>query len=1169
MNNGSGADIKELEKQLATALIALKPFRINKSWIHLKKKNSEIGVGGYGVVYRAVLQKHLFATKTVVAVKKLHTIGDWGKLLRVALALVQELNVWAKLDHPNILPLRGFHLSSGLEEAWLVSPYAPNGNIFEYLERTNLGLDERLELAKDTAKGLEYLHIRTPPICHGDIKALNILINSLGRAMLCDFGLAKATDSSAAKAEPTTPANDGGTVRYWSPELFVDGAHPTLESDVWAWGCLLLEIITGQTPYNDIVLEGRLIHEISNKTLPADLGGLKCPPHIEDLLSRCWSTEPGARPTMTESLAALTAGNIKLYRSETLNTTSSITSTYLDSMEREFTDLLFPLEKYRVDPGWFDFPKFGSAIGVGGFGVVHRVAMRTSRRRPAVIVAVKKLRTMGGREKRLRMVTALIRELNVWAGLSHPNILSLIGYHLSPQLDEAWLVSPYIVNGNLCQYLLRVSPSEKDRLRLLNVLVNSDRRAILCDFGLAKTMESMPSGLTTSTFNQAGSLAYESPELLLGTSQRALESDIWAWGCVLQEIFTGNGPYYWAINPGAIVKWIIQSIPPAVLTDVSCPRNIRRLLRCCWQTSSNLRPTISQCVTVLSDEVSPADEGSEDDTFPESGNFILNQLEEQSAASALAYTEIKRSDLVFEEASKVGSGAYGVVYEGTLVAGPAAAVAIKRLYRLERPEGASGTASDPSQWLAPLLNHQHVNVLRILGYSVDESPPGEFLLVSPFARGGNLATYLHNHPLDPQRRLQLATDIAQGLLFLHTRSPPVCHGALHPRNVLVDELGSPLLSDYGLATVMDVIDIQPASLDTLRYSSPEVVLGSSPPTLRSDLWSWACILLLTATGRIPYDKDDIHDTASLANQLRLHTLPAGLDNIDCPNLVQNLLGLCWREEPESRISLSQVVAILSGKMFKFEPAFQIESHNKDIIIYDLGKRELKETLPGREGTIRSLALSSDDAFCASGSDKYEARISYIGDSQPGWTVTFQHVEVNSIAISPACDIVAIGLFREGIRILDVRNGAILATSDPEVKWMWALRFSPDGKRLFGGCGDSSVKCWETSELTAEKKSKDGVPCKTFTKHGSIVSSVAGQGPWITAISDDGDVRVANIDTGATTSAGKIAPTSSVSYFDLGPVSDKVTGLAISNGQEGDHITVWKYASLDYRDAYRF
>ncbi|KAG8891466.1 hypothetical protein FRB99_003582, partial [Tulasnella sp. 403] len=210
---------------------------------------------------------------------------------------------------------------------------------------------------------------------------------------------------------------------------------------------------------------------------------------------------------------------------------------------------------------------------------------------------------------------ALIRELVVWSNLQHVNILPFIGYFLDPRLEGAWLVAPFMRNGNLSDYLRRerldqdtcvqvVSLQSNARkssltrrlealdtakglhylhnldppvchgdIKSLNVLISDDRHAVLCDFGLAKTMESMPSGLTTSTFNQGGSLPYESPELLLGESLRAQESDVWAWGCVLQEIFSGRYPYYRATNPGAIVKWIIQDIPPATVDEIRLQLN--------------------------------------------------------------------------------------------------------------------------------------------------------------------------------------------------------------------------------------------------------------------------------------------------------------------------------------------------------------------------------------------------------------------------------------------------------------------------------------------------------------------------------------------------------------------------------------------------------------------
>ncbi|KAG8893659.1 hypothetical protein FRB99_001829, partial [Tulasnella sp. 403] len=933
---------KSLEQELAQALATLKPFRLSKSWIRVPKKDAEIGVGGFGVVYRAVLQRWPFAPKVHVAVKKFHTIGEWDQLLRIALALVRELGVWANLEHPNILPLLGFHLSSKLEEAWLVSPYASNGNIFEYLERTQPGLDARLELAKDTAKGLEYLHTRNPPICHGDIKALNILIDAWGHAMLCDFGLAKATDGSGVETQGKS-TNDGGTIRYWSPELFGDNSCPTLKSDVWAWGCLLLEVVTGLPPYHEILLEGRLIHVISEKTSPATLDDISCPPHVRDLLGLCWETEADLRPTMTQALSSLTAGNINFYRSESILPAPSVSSSHLDSMERELTDMLVPLEQHRVNPSWFEFPRFGSTIGIGGFGLVQRATMRQNWRSRGVVVAVKKLRAMGGKDKRLRMVTALIREVAVWATLSHPNVIPFIGFHLSPRLEEAWLVAPLMINGNLNQYLLGFRLDMVERLRLaldtakglqylhhlnppichgdikaLNVLINADRRAVLCDFGLAKAMESMPSGLTTSTFNQAGSLPYESPELLLGTSLRALESDVWAWGCLLQEIFSGKTPYHWANNAGAIVKFITQDIPPAVAGEIECTSLVRRLLACCWRSRPDHRPSMGECVTILTDELSAPSGGRG------GGNalHILQELEEKVGVISVENFAVRRSDLSFNETSKIGSGMFGSVYKGEMASATSEqrrVVAVKRLLpSVNRPD----TPNEIARNMFSRLRVGNTSILSPLAYWVDPSTGGEILLIFPYVPTGNLESYLDRNDLNDNEKIALATQIAEALLYLHTRTPAINHGCLHPRNILISATNLPLLSDYGFDEFASYFEESPATLGSLRYQSPETVTGASPSSPRGDVWSWGCILLLIMSKRAPYQ--DIDDTASLREQLEQETHPAPLDDLDCDPKAINLLGMCWTRDPASRPSMSDIVAILNGRSFKFARAWSVE-----------------------------------------------------------------------------------------------------------------------------------------------------------------------------------------------------------------------------------------------------
>ncbi|KAG8898586.1 hypothetical protein FRB99_007341 [Tulasnella sp. 403] len=456
---------QQTEQELAEALASLKAHFLKRSWISFQK-DSEIGVGGYGTVHRGVLRKGMFGSKTTVAVKKLYTTGEQARRVEVALGLVRELRVQSTLNHPNVLPLLGFYLNETLEEAWLVSPYASNGNLYDYLERVNPQMEVRLELAKDTAKGLCYLHTRVPPICHGDIKILNILVAANNRVMLCDFGLSKSESTEG--VTPVTTGNNGGTSRYWSPELLIPGSRPTLESDVWAWGCLLLEIVTGLAPYNDKPLEGRVIHLITENIPPVPLDTLECPSHVRDLLAECWQITPDARPSMQRVLASLSAGNLHQLSSTASREGSLTRAGVLEALERELAQVIEPLQSLRTKPAHLEFPKDHPTIGVGGYGTVHRAVLRQGTRGDQkIVVAVKKLRGSGGRDKCLRLAIGLIRELAVWANLSHENIIPLIGFHLSERLDQAWLISPYMAHGNIVDYLRHVQASEQHRLDLV------------------------------------------------------------------------------------------------------------------------------------------------------------------------------------------------------------------------------------------------------------------------------------------------------------------------------------------------------------------------------------------------------------------------------------------------------------------------------------------------------------------------------------------------------------------------------------------------------------------------------------------------------------------------------------------------------------------------------
>ncbi|KAG8895260.1 hypothetical protein FRB99_000681, partial [Tulasnella sp. 403] len=84
-----------------------------------------------------------------------------------------------------------------------------------------------------------------------------------------------------------------------------------------------------------------------------------------------------------------------------------------------------------------------------------------------------------------------------------------------------------------------------------------------------------------------------------------------------------------------------------------------------------------------------------------------------------------------------------------------------------------------------------------------------------------------------------ADDVCQGLLYLHTRSPPICHGSLHPNNVLIGPDGHIMLSDYDLLG----LQAKPSTTELKRYQSPEQLTDSSKPGTSADIWAYGCIFL--------------------------------------------------------------------------------------------------------------------------------------------------------------------------------------------------------------------------------------------------------------------------------------------------------------------------------------
>ncbi|XP_021822717.1 probable leucine-rich repeat receptor-like protein kinase At1g68400 [Prunus avium] len=189
----------------------------------LRASAEMLGKGGFGTAYKAVLDDG-----NVVAVKRLKDAQIGGKR-----EFEQHMAVLGRLSHPNIVSLRAYYFAR--EEKLLVYDYMSNGSLFWLLHGKLIYLF--------AARGLACIHNSCSPLklTHGDIKSTNILLDKTGNARVSDFGL------SVFVPPPPATSSAPRSCGYRAPET-LDGRKLTQKSDVYAFGVLLLELLTGKCP---------------------------------------------------------------------------------------------------------------------------------------------------------------------------------------------------------------------------------------------------------------------------------------------------------------------------------------------------------------------------------------------------------------------------------------------------------------------------------------------------------------------------------------------------------------------------------------------------------------------------------------------------------------------------------------------------------------------------------------------------------------------------------------------------------------------------------------------------------------------------------------------------------------------------------------------------------
>ena len=255
----------------------------------------KIGAGGMGEVYRARDTK----LDRDVALKVLPDLfaNDPERLGRFQ----REAKVLASLNHPNIGSIYGLEESDGAQA--LVLELIEGPTLADRIAQGPIPVDEALPIARQIAEALEAAHEQG--IIHRDLKPANIKVKPDGSVKVLDFGLAKAfqpdASETSASLSPTLSLTAAatqmgmviGTAAYMSPEQ-ARGKAVDKRADVWAFGCVLFEMLTGRRVFDATevsdVLALVLVKDADLTSVPTDV-----PPSVRSLLSRCLTKEPKDR----------------------------------------------------------------------------------------------------------------------------------------------------------------------------------------------------------------------------------------------------------------------------------------------------------------------------------------------------------------------------------------------------------------------------------------------------------------------------------------------------------------------------------------------------------------------------------------------------------------------------------------------------------------------------------------------------------------------------------------------------------------------------------------------------------------------------------------------------------------------------------------------------------
>jgi serine/threonine protein kinase len=217
-----------------------------------------------------------------VAIKILRGVQDDSVQFQ---EFLQEVAIMRKVRHRNVVQFIG--ACTRRPNFCIVFEYMKGGSLYDYVRRAGpLRITTILRIAVEVCKGMDYLHKRK--IVHRDLKAANLLLDEHGTIKIADFGVARVLDGAGVMTAET------GTYRWMAPEV-IEHRPYSEKADVFSFGVVLWELLTGLVPYNDMTPLQAAVGVVQKGLRPPI--PQNCPPPLADIMRLCWQRDPNVRPS--------------------------------------------------------------------------------------------------------------------------------------------------------------------------------------------------------------------------------------------------------------------------------------------------------------------------------------------------------------------------------------------------------------------------------------------------------------------------------------------------------------------------------------------------------------------------------------------------------------------------------------------------------------------------------------------------------------------------------------------------------------------------------------------------------------------------------------------------------------------------------------------------------